>query len=83
MEGCKFKIGDVVAKKEDVERWATGEHELLYASEIKIISESTKGFTCTNGRHSGMNVSDVIPKSEIKAYALKYLANRMAIIAEA
>ena len=81
MEGCNFKIGDLVAKKRDVELWAAGENSSPLASEVSIIVESGNGFTVTNGRNSGMKTSEVILESEAKTHALKFLADRMAIIA--
>lgn len=83
MEGCNFKIGDLVALKRDVELWAAGENDSTLASEVSIIVERENGFTVTNGRHSGMKISDVVFVSEAKAHALKFLAARMAIISEA
>lgn len=83
MEGCNFKIGDMVAKKRDVELWAAGENNSSFASEVTMIVERKNGFTVTNGRHSGMNTSDVIHHSQAKSHALKFLAERIAIIAGA
>lgn len=83
MEGCNFKIGDLVAKKRDVEMWAAGEYGSSLASAVTVIVERENGFTVTNGRHTGMRLSDVVAQSEAKAHALKFLAARMAIIAGA
>lgn len=83
MEGCKFKIGDLVVKKRDIELWATGENDSTLASEVTAIVERKNGFTVSNGRHSQMQISDVILESEAKAHALKFLAARMVIIAGA
>lgn len=83
MEGCNFKIGDLVAQKRDVELWAAGENGSTLALAVSMIVERENGFTVTNGRHQGMKTSDVILESEAKAHALKFLAARMAIIAEA
>ena len=81
MEGCNFKIGDLIASKRDVEMWAAGENGSNLASAVTIIVERENGFTVTNGRHTGMRLSDVVAQSEAKAHALKFLADRMAIIA--
>lgn len=83
MEVCNFKIGDVVAHKDDVERWAIGERHSHEAMGITSITENEKGFFCSNGFRSGMATYDIVPESEIKAHAIKHLASRMAIIAGA
>lgn len=83
MEGCNFKIGDLVAKKRDVELWAAGENGSTLAADVLVIVERKDGFTVSTERHSQVQISDVVLESEAKAHALKFLAARMAIIAGA
>ena len=88
----KFNLGDKVAHKANVINWAAGMSVDPKISEIYQVTEKAEGtlfwaaegtlFWAAVGLHSGAYEKELLHVHEIKEFAIKYLAERMALIAE-
>ena len=81
----KFNLGDKVAHEANVIGWAAGTSVDPKISEIYQVTEKAKGtLFWAVGLHSGAGASEkeLLHVHEIKEFAIKYLAERMALIAE-
>ena len=77
---CKFEVGQVVATKKNVERWAGGDTGSPFAGEILSISFDNDGAQLSvKGGYSGRENS-FVPMSEAKEYAIQFLAERIKTI---
>ena len=77
---CKFEVGQVVATKKNVERWAGGDAGSPFAGEILSISFNNDGAQLSvKGGYSGME-NAFVPMSETKEYAIQFLAERIKTI---
>lgn len=74
---CKFEHGQVVATKKNVERWASGGADSLFAGEILSISFHSDGCRLSVcGGHNGLE-NAFVSMAEAKEYAIQYLADRI------
>ena len=77
---CKFEVGQVVATKKNVERWAGGDVGSPFAGEILSISFGGDGARlsakggCSGSENAFVSVDDA------KEYAIQYLAERIKTI---
>ena len=79
----KFNLGDKVAHKSNVVNWAAGKLADPKISEIYQVTEKAEGtLFWAVGLHSGAYEKELLHGHEIKEFAIKYLAERMALIAE-
>ena len=79
----KFNLGDKVAHKSNVINWAAGTQADPKISEIYQVTEKAEGtLFWAVGLHSGAYEKELLHVHEIKEFAIKYLAERMALIAE-
>ena len=79
----KFNLGDKVAHKSNVVNWAAGKLADPKISEIYQVTEKADGtLFWAVGLHSGAYEKELLHVHEIKEFAIKYLAERMALIAE-
>ena len=79
----KFNLGDKVAHKSNVIGWAAGTSVDPKISEIYQVTENNNGILFwAVGLHSGAYEKDLLHVHEIKEFAIKYLAERMTLIAE-
>ena len=79
----KFNLGDKVAHKANIISWAAGTLVDPKISEIYQVTEKAEGtLFWAVGLHSGAYEKDLLHVHEIKEFAIKYLAERMALIAE-
>ena len=79
----KFNLGDKVAHKSNVINWAAGTSVDPKISEIYQVTENNNGILFwAVGLHSGAYEKDLLHVHEIKEFAIKYLAERMALVAE-
>ena len=79
----KFNLGDKVAHKTIVINWAAGTQADPKISEIYQVTEKAEGtLFWAVGLHSGAYEKELLHVHEIKEFAIKYLAERMALIAE-
>lgn len=77
---CKFEVGQVVATKKNVERWAGGEVGSLFAGEILSISFGNEGARlAVNGGYSGREDA-FVSIADAKEYAIQFLADRIKTI---
>ena len=78
----KFNLGDKVAHKANVIGWAAGTLVDPKISEIYQVTEKAEGtlFWAAVGLHSGAYEKELLHVHEIKEFAIKYLAERMALI---
>lgn len=78
----KFNIGDKVASKTEVRRWVAGETIDPKIGEIYQITEKAEGVLYwAVGIAGGVYEKELLFVSEIKEYAIKFLAERMALVA--
>ena len=79
----KFNLGDKVAHKSNVVNWAAGKLADPKISEIYQVTEKAEGtLFWAEGMHSSAYEKELLHVHEIKEFAIKYLAERMALIAE-
>lgn len=79
----KFNLGDKVAHKANVIEWAAGTLVDPKISEIYQVTEKAEGtLFWAVGLHSGVYEKELLHAHEIKEFAIKYLAERVALIAE-
>ena len=79
----KFNLGDKVAHKANVISWAAGTQADPKISEIYQVTEKAEGtLFLAAGLHSGACEKELLHVHEIKEFAIKYLAERTALIAE-
>ena len=79
----KFNLGDKVAHKASVISWAAGMSVDPKISEIYQVTEKAEGtLFWAVGLHSGAYEKDLLHVHEIKEFAIKYLAERMTLLAE-
>ena len=79
----KFNLGDKVAHKSNVVNWAAGKLADPKISEIYQVTEKAEGtLFLAVGMHPGAYEKELLHVHEIKEFAIKYLAERMALIAE-
>ena len=79
----KFNLGDKVAHKASVISWAAGKLADPKISEIYQVTEKAEGtLFLAVGLYSGAYEKELLHVHEIKEFAIKYLAERMALIAE-
>ena len=79
----KFNLGDKVAHKVNTINWAAGTRVDPKISEIYQVTEKAEGtLFWAEGLHSGAYEKELLHVHEIKDFAIKYLAERMALIAE-
>ena len=79
----KFNLGDKVAHKVNTINWAAGTSVDPKISEIYQVTEKAEGtLFWAVGMHSGAYEKELLHVHEIKEFAIKYLAERMALIAE-
>ena len=79
----KFNLGDKVAHKANVISWAAGKLADPKISEIYQVTEKAEGtLFWAVGLHSGAYEKELLHVHEIKGFTIKYLAERMALIAE-
>ena len=79
----KFNLGDKVAHKSNVVDWAAGKLADPKISEIYQVTEKAEGtLFWAVGLHSGAYEKELLHVHEIKEFVIKYLAERMALIAE-
>ena len=79
----KFNLGDKVAHKVNTINWAAGTRVDPKISEIYQVTEKAEGtLFWAVGLHSGAYEKELLHVHEIKEFAIKYLAERMALIAE-
>ena len=77
---CKFEVGQVVATKKNVERWAGGDAGSPFAGEILSISFGEDGARLSvKGGYSGRE-NDFVSMAEAKEHAIQYLADRIKTI---
>ena len=77
---CKFEVGQVVATKKNVERWAGGDSRSAFANEILSISFGEDGARLsTRGGHSGSE-NAFVSLDKAKEYAIQFLAERIKTI---
>ena len=78
----KFNLGDKVAHKANVISWAAGKLADPKISEIYQVTEKAEGtLFWAVGLHSSAYEKELLHVHEIKEFAIKYLAERMALIA--
>ena len=79
----KFNLGDKVAHKSNIINWAAGTQADPKISEIYQVTEKAEGtLFWAVGLHSGACEKELLHVHEIKEFAIKYLAERMTLIAE-
>ena len=79
----KFNLGDKVAHKSNVIGWAAGTLVEPKISEIYQVTEKAEGtLFWAVGLHPGAYEKELLHVHEIKEFAIKHLAERMALIAE-
>ena len=78
---CKFEVGQIVARKDQVVDWARGIRDNFPPQEVSSISFGKGEWVGVNLR-SGFSGSeqDFLTGDEIKAYAIQYLAERIKTI---
>ena len=79
----KFNLGDKVAHKANVISWAAGTLVDPKISEIYQVTEKKANgiLFWAVGLHSSAYEKELLHVHEIKEFAIKYLAERMALIA--
>lgn len=74
---CKFEVGQIVATKKNVERWAGGGVGSPFAGEILSIGFHSDGCRLSvTGGYNGLE-NDFVSISEANEYAIQYLADRI------
>ena len=77
---CKFEVGQVVATKKNVERWAGGDTGSPFAGEILSISfGGDEARLSVKGGYSGSE-NAFVSKDDAKEYAIQFLAERIKTI---